>query len=71
MFVSGIAIDHDGKPAVASYTPYGKQPLLISRKSEQELAASAAFWARSMSYAAIASAVIGLALIVGSFLIGR
>jgi hypothetical protein len=71
VFVSGIAIDHDGKPAVASYTPYGKQPLLISRKSEQELAASAAFWARSMSYAAIASAVIGLALIVGSFLIGR
>jgi hypothetical protein len=68
--VSGVAIDHDGKPAVASYTPYGKQPLLISRKSEQELVASAAFWARSMSFAAVASAVIEIALIVGSFLMG-
>ncbi|WP_322816733.1 E3 ubiquitin ligase family protein [Chloroflexus sp.] len=70
VFVSGTAIDQNGQVVIASHPNNRKHPFIISRKSEQELANSAAAWARNMRYAAIVSGVIGLALVVGGVLMG-
>ncbi len=63
VFVLGTAIDHGGAVAVAHHPSDSKQAFLISRKSEQELAQSAATWARNMQYAAIGSGLVGLLLV--------
>ena len=70
IFVSGTAIDQNGQVVIASHRNNRKHPFIISRKSEQELANSAAAWARDMRYAAIVRGMIGLALVVGGVLMG-
>ncbi|WP_298821783.1 E3 ubiquitin ligase family protein [Chloroflexus sp.] len=70
VFVLGTAIDHDGQVAIAHHPTNRKQPFMISRKSEQELAASAAVWARNLNIAALVSGVIGLGLVVLGMLAG-
>lgn len=70
VFVSGTAIDQNGQVVIARHPTNSKQPFIISRKSEHELANSAATWARNMRYATIASGIIGLALVVGGVLMG-
>lgn len=64
VYVLGCAVDHQGSPAVACHPSSGKGRFLISRKSERELAGSAATWARNMYYAAAGSGALGLILLV-------
>ncbi|WP_298406912.1 E3 ubiquitin ligase family protein [uncultured Chloroflexus sp.] len=68
VFVLGTAIDQGGRVAIARHPAKSKQAFLVSRKSEQELAASAATWARIMHGAAIASGLIGFVLVVWGML---
>lgn len=70
VFVLGTAIDQGGRLAIARHPANSKHTFMISRKSEQELAASAATWARNMNYAAIASGLIGFVLVVWGMLAG-
>jgi hypothetical protein len=70
VYILGCAIDHQGAPAVARHPNSGKGRFLISRKSERELAGSAATWARNMYYAAAGSAALGLVLLVWGLVAG-
>lgn len=62
VYILGCAVDHKGTPAVARHPNDASQQFMVSRKSERELADSAATWARIMNYAAVAAAVLGLIL---------
>ncbi|MEI7769795.1 MAG: E3 ubiquitin ligase family protein [Chloroflexales bacterium] len=64
VYILGCAVDHQGAPAVARHPTNTSQRFLVSRKSERELAGSAAAWARGMYYAAAAAAVIGMVLTI-------
>jgi hypothetical protein len=62
VYILGCAVDHQGAPAVARHPSNPKQRFLVSRKSERELAGSAAAWARNMYYAAAGAGALGLIL---------
>jgi hypothetical protein len=64
VYILGCAVDHQGVPAIARHPTNTSQPFLVSRKSERELADSAAAWSRNMNYAAAAAAVLGLILAI-------
>jgi hypothetical protein len=70
VYVLGCAVDHDGIPALARHPSAGKQRFLISRKSERELAGSAATWARGMYIAAAGCGALGLILTAWGLLAG-
>jgi hypothetical protein len=62
VYTLGCAVDRQGAPAIARHPSDSKQRFLISRRSERELAGSAATWARNLYYAAAGAGVIGLIL---------
>lgn len=64
VYVLGTAVDHAGAPAIARHPSDHKQRFLVSRKSERELAQSAAGWARNMYYAAAGSGALGVVLLL-------
>jgi hypothetical protein len=68
VYVLGCAVDHEGKPAMARHPHDSKQRFMISRKSERELAGSAATWSRNMYYAAGGVGGLGLILLIWGLL---
>jgi hypothetical protein len=64
VYILGCAVDHRGAPAVARHPSNASQRFLVSRKSERELAGSAAAWARNMNFAAIGAGLLGAILTV-------
>ncbi|EFO78925.1 hypothetical protein OSCT_3220 [Oscillochloris trichoides DG-6] len=64
VYLLGCAVDREGSVAVGKHPKDSKHRFMISRKSEQELANSAAFWSRNLYYAAAASGGLGLILVV-------
>jgi E3 ubiquitin ligase len=64
VYVLGCAVDHQGQPAIGRSPCDSKARFLISRKSERELAQSAASWSRGLYYTAVGSGVLGLVLLV-------
>jgi hypothetical protein len=64
VYVLGCAVDLQGQPAIARGPRDSKAKFLISRRSEHELAQSAASWSRNLYYAAAGSGVLGLVLLV-------
>ena len=64
VYVLGCAVDSGGQPAIARGPRDRKQRFLISRRSERELAGSAASWARGLYYAAGGLGALGVALLV-------
>lgn len=65
VYVLGTAVDHQGAPALAQRP---KQRFMISRKSERELAGSAAGWARGLYITAGASGAIGVILVIADLI---
>ncbi|MBX0327059.1 E3 ubiquitin ligase family protein [Oscillochloris sp. ZM17-4] len=70
VYVLGTAVDHQGQPAITRHPANAKQRFLVSRKSERELAGSAATWSRNMYYAAAGSGALGLIVLVLGLLMG-
>jgi hypothetical protein len=66
VYVLGCVVDHQGRPAIARSPRDAKQRFMISRKSERELAQSAAAWARGLRYVAAGSGLGGLILLLMS-----
>ncbi|MFL5801115.1 MAG: E3 ubiquitin ligase family protein [Roseiflexaceae bacterium] len=64
VYVLGCAVDQQGQPTIARSPRDPKARFIISRKSERELAQSAASWSRNLYYAAVGSGVVGLVLLV-------
>ncbi len=64
VYVLGCAGDHNGSVAVMKAPKHKPQRFMVSRRTERELAASAASWSKNMSYAAAGSGVLGLILLV-------
>ena len=63
VYVLGCASDHNGKPAI-SYNPRKSQKFMVSRRSERDLANSAASWSKNLYFAAAGTGVLGLLLTV-------
>ncbi len=70
VYVLGCAVDHQGAPAIARHPTKDGQRFLVSRRSERELAGSAAAWARGLYIAAAAAGAIGLILLVIGMIAG-
>src|SRR5947207_1197222 len=64
VYVLGCARDYQGQPIVARNLRDSKARFMISRRSERELAQSAAAATRNFYYAAAGSGVVGLVLLV-------
>lgn len=64
VYILGCAVDHQGQPMIARHPSDRKQRFFISRKSERELAQSAADWSRNYYYATIGLGVAGLVFVV-------
>lgn len=64
VYVMGCAADCDGAVAVMRHPSSKSGRFMVSRRSERELASSAASTAKNMLYAAGASGAIGLILVV-------
>jgi E3 Ubiquitin ligase len=64
VYILGCAVDYQGQPAVARSPKDAKARFMISRRSERELAQSAASWSRNLYYATAASGLVGLALLI-------
>ena len=63
VYVLGCASDYNGKPAI-SFNPRKSQKFIVSRRSERELAGSAASWSKNLYFAAAGTGVLGLLLTV-------
>ena len=70
VYVLGCAVDYQGQVAIAKGPSDRKQLFMVSRKSERELAGSAASWAGYMKYATAGSAIVGFILLVIGLLFG-
>jgi E3 ubiquitin ligase len=64
VYVLGCAVDYQGHPAIARSPRDSHARFMISRKSERELAQSAASWSRGLYYTAAGSGTVGLALLL-------
>ncbi|WP_129626074.1 E3 ubiquitin ligase family protein [Candidatus Oscillochloris fontis] len=64
VYILGCAVDRQGSVAIGKHPRDSKHRFMISRKSEQELASSAAFWSRNLYYAAGGSGVLGVILVI-------
>lgn len=64
VYVLGCAVDHQGQPAIGRSPKDSSARFMISRRTERELAQSAASWSRNLYYVAGGSGVIGLLLVV-------
>ena len=64
VYILGCAVDYQGQPAIGRSPKDTKARFMISRRSERELAQSAASWSRNLYIVATGSGVVGLALIL-------
>jgi E3 Ubiquitin ligase len=64
VYILGCVVDGQGQPMIAHSPKDGKQKFIISRRSERELAASAASAARYWYYGAGGAGALGLGLVV-------
>lgn len=64
VYVLGCAVDQQGQPVIARNPRDSKARFLISRKTERELAQSAASWSRNLRYTAYGSGALGVVLLV-------
>lgn len=64
VFILGCMTDDDEQPLIARHPSDRKQKFIISRKSDREMAQSAATWSRNFRYATIGLGVLGLILVV-------
>lgn len=64
VFMLGCMIDDDEQPLIARHPNDRKQKFIISRKSDREMAQSAATWSRNFRYATVGLAVVGVLLVV-------
>jgi E3 Ubiquitin ligase len=69
VYVLGCAVDQGGQPAITRSPRDSKARFLISRKTERELAQSAASWSHNLRYTAYGSGVVGLVLLVVGLLL--
>jgi hypothetical protein len=67
VYILGCAVDNQGQAAVGRSPKDSKARFMISRRTERELAQSAASWARNLYYAAAGSGAVGLVLLVLGF----
>ncbi len=68
VYILGCAIDAQGQPMIARHPSDRKQKFFISRKSERELAQSAATWSRNYYYGTVGLGVAGLVfMVIGLF----
>lgn len=70
VYVLGCAVDYQGQPAIARNPRDSRAKFLVSRRSERELAGSAAAASRNFYYAAAGSGVVGIVLLVIGLLSG-
>ncbi len=70
VYILGCVVDHKGIPAITRHPTDANHRFMVSRRSERELADSAAAWARYMNYAAIGAGVLGLILTVLGLIVG-
>lgn len=64
VYVLGCAVDSGGQPAIARGPRDRKQKFIISRRSERELAGSAASWSRWLYFATVGSGAVGAGLLL-------
>jgi hypothetical protein len=64
VYILGCAVDFQGQPIIAQHPKDSKQPFFVSRKSERELAQSAAGASRNLYYVSGGLGVLGLILLV-------
>lgn len=64
VYILGCAVDYQGQPAIGSSPKDSNARFMISRRTERELAQSAASWSRNLYYLAAGSGVVGLLLVV-------
>ena len=64
VYILGCAVDHQGQPAIGRSPKDSNATFMVSRRTERELAQSAASWSRNLYYVAAGSGVVGLALLV-------
>ncbi|HYF61927.1 MAG TPA: E3 ubiquitin ligase family protein [Herpetosiphonaceae bacterium] len=63
VYVLGCASDYNGKPAI-SFNPRKSQKFIVSRRSERDLANSAASWSKNLYFAAAGTGILGALLTV-------
>lgn len=64
VYILGCAVDFMGQLLVTKHPKDSKQLFFVSRKSERELAKSAAGWSRNMYYATVGMGVLGVILMI-------
>ena len=64
VYILGCVVDGQGQPMIARSPKDHRQKFIISRRSERELAASAASAARNWYYGAGGAGALGLVLLV-------
>lgn len=63
VYVLGCASDYNGQPAIA-YNERKKNKFIVSRRTERDLANSAAQWSRNLYFAASGTGLLGVLLVI-------